>query len=183
MKWKCQLCGYVFEGETPPESCPGIVKHKSRFVESRDYIEVTNKRGETKKFPKTYPVKVETTTVQEKPRVITVQVEHTTADELRNQGSQTVSIPVTHLPMNDEVKPKHITIPVKHTDAFDGLKKGSEYISIPITPLQKDDEEEKPEYISIPVKPLVEEDTGVDYAAEYKKQTGRDIETGEYTTQ
>lgn len=26
-------------------------------------------------------------------------------------------------------------------------------------------------------------DPGVDYAAEYKKQTGRDLETGEYVTQ
>ena len=29
----------------------------------------------------------------------------------------------------------------------------------------------------------VDEDPGVDYAAEYKKQTGRDLETGEYVTQ
>lgn len=28
-----------------------------------------------------------------------------------------------------------------------------------------------------------DEDQGVDYAAEYKKQTGRDLETGEYVTQ
>ena len=27
------------------------------------------------------------------------------------------------------------------------------------------------------------EDPGVDYAAEYKKQTGKDLETGEYVTQ
>ena len=27
------------------------------------------------------------------------------------------------------------------------------------------------------------EDSGVDYAAEYLKQTGRDFETGEYVTQ
>lgn len=27
------------------------------------------------------------------------------------------------------------------------------------------------------------EDNGVDYAAEYKKQTGKDLETGEYVTQ
>ena len=30
---------------------------------------------------------------------------------------------------------------------------------------------------------LDNEDPGVDYAAEYKKQTGRDLETGEYVTQ
>lgn len=28
-----------------------------------------------------------------------------------------------------------------------------------------------------------QEDPGVDYAAEYKKQTGKDLETGEYVTQ
>ena len=27
------------------------------------------------------------------------------------------------------------------------------------------------------------EDPGVDYASEYKKQTGKDLETGEYVTQ
>lgn len=30
---------------------------------------------------------------------------------------------------------------------------------------------------------LGDEDPGVNYAAEYKKQTGRDLETGEYVTQ
>ncbi len=28
-----------------------------------------------------------------------------------------------------------------------------------------------------------DEDPGVDYAAEYKKQTGRDLETGQFVTQ
>lgn len=28
-----------------------------------------------------------------------------------------------------------------------------------------------------------QEDPGVDYAAEYRKQTGKDLETGEYVTQ
>ena len=28
-----------------------------------------------------------------------------------------------------------------------------------------------------------DEEPGVDYATEYKKQTGRDLETGEYVTQ
>ena len=30
---------------------------------------------------------------------------------------------------------------------------------------------------------LDDEDPGVEYAAEYRKQTGRDLETGEYVTQ
>ena len=28
-----------------------------------------------------------------------------------------------------------------------------------------------------------EEDPGIDYAAEYRKQTGKDLQTGEYVTQ
>ncbi len=28
-----------------------------------------------------------------------------------------------------------------------------------------------------------QDDSGVDYAAEYRKQTGKDLETGEYVTQ
>ena len=28
-----------------------------------------------------------------------------------------------------------------------------------------------------------DDDSGVDYASEYKKQTGKDLETGEYVTQ
>ena len=30
---------------------------------------------------------------------------------------------------------------------------------------------------------MEQEDSGVDYAAEYRKQTGKDLETGEYVTQ
>ncbi len=30
---------------------------------------------------------------------------------------------------------------------------------------------------------LEQEDSGVDYADEYRKQTGKDLETGEYVTQ
>lgn len=32
-------------------------------------------------------------------------------------------------------------------------------------------------------KQAEEQDPGVDYASEYRKQTGKDLETGEYTTQ
>ena len=30
---------------------------------------------------------------------------------------------------------------------------------------------------------IAEEDSGINYAEEYRKQTGKDLETGEYTTQ
>lgn len=32
-KWKCTVCGYVHEGEEPPEECPVCHADKSKFVE------------------------------------------------------------------------------------------------------------------------------------------------------
>ncbi|WP_455391650.1 rubredoxin-like domain-containing protein [[Eubacterium] cellulosolvens] len=35
MKWKCIVCGYIYEGETPPDRCPkcGAPKEKFRKIE------------------------------------------------------------------------------------------------------------------------------------------------------
>ncbi len=47
--------------------------------------------------------------------------------------------------------------------------------------------EEKERLLKLAIEKLPqddpEEDPGVDYTAEYKKQTGRDLETGKYVTQ
>ena len=32
-KWVCQVCGYVFEGENPPEKCPQCGVPASKFTE------------------------------------------------------------------------------------------------------------------------------------------------------
>ena len=32
MKWVCQVCGYVFEGEQPPEKCPQCKAPASKFT-------------------------------------------------------------------------------------------------------------------------------------------------------
>ena len=32
MKWVCQVCGYVFEGEQPPEKCPVCKAPASKFT-------------------------------------------------------------------------------------------------------------------------------------------------------
>ena len=32
-KWVCSVCGYVYEGETPPEACPQCTAPASKFVE------------------------------------------------------------------------------------------------------------------------------------------------------
>lgn len=32
-KWRCKVCGYIYEGETPPESCPLCHASKEKFVE------------------------------------------------------------------------------------------------------------------------------------------------------
>lgn len=31
-KWKCTVCGYIYEGDTPPETCPVCKQPKERFV-------------------------------------------------------------------------------------------------------------------------------------------------------
>ena len=35
-KWVCSVCGYVFEGENPPEACPTCKAPASKFVEKKD---------------------------------------------------------------------------------------------------------------------------------------------------
>ena len=32
MKWKCEVCGYVHEGDSPPEFCPNCGAPKDKFV-------------------------------------------------------------------------------------------------------------------------------------------------------
>ncbi len=41
-KWKCIVCGYIHEGEEPPEKCPVCGADKSKFIELPD-------EGESKK--------------------------------------------------------------------------------------------------------------------------------------
>lgn len=31
-KWKCTVCGYIYEGDTPPETCPVCKQSKEKFV-------------------------------------------------------------------------------------------------------------------------------------------------------
>ncbi len=35
-KWVCSVCGYVYEGETPPEQCPVCKAPASKFKEQTD---------------------------------------------------------------------------------------------------------------------------------------------------
>ena len=32
MKWVCQVCGFVWEGEQPPEKCPQCKAPASKFT-------------------------------------------------------------------------------------------------------------------------------------------------------
>ena len=34
-KWVCQVCGYVHEGDTPPEACPQCKAPASKFTEQK----------------------------------------------------------------------------------------------------------------------------------------------------
>lgn len=31
-KWRCTVCGYIHEGDTPPEKCPRCGAPKEKFV-------------------------------------------------------------------------------------------------------------------------------------------------------
>ena len=35
-KWVCSVCGYVWEGETPPEACPVCKAPASKFSEKKE---------------------------------------------------------------------------------------------------------------------------------------------------
>lgn len=37
-KWVCSICGYVHEGDTPPESCPQCKAPASKFIEQKDEL-------------------------------------------------------------------------------------------------------------------------------------------------
>lgn len=36
MKWRCEVCGYIHEGDTPPETCPVCGVDSSNFVKVED---------------------------------------------------------------------------------------------------------------------------------------------------
>ena len=37
-KWVCSVCGYVYEGENPPEQCPVCKAPASKFVEQGEEL-------------------------------------------------------------------------------------------------------------------------------------------------
>ncbi len=54
-KWECTVCGYIHEGEEPPEICPVCGADRSKFVEI-----VTEEKAEKKTTAKIDPIKPET---------------------------------------------------------------------------------------------------------------------------
>lgn len=78
-KWKCMICGRTFEGDTPPDSCPGIPKHQSRFKEIKDLV-LTNRHGETRVFPRIHIPKDQIKTVVKEPGYLELQVETITKE-------------------------------------------------------------------------------------------------------
>lgn len=56
-KWKCTVCGYIHEGEEPPEKCPVCGADRSKFVEI-----VTEENADEEKTAKIDPIELETET-------------------------------------------------------------------------------------------------------------------------
>lgn len=38
-KWVCTVCGYIYEGEEPPEKCPVCGVNSDKFVEKKDKLD------------------------------------------------------------------------------------------------------------------------------------------------
>lgn len=55
--WECTVCGYIHEGEEPPEICPVCGADRSKFVEI-----VTEEKAEEKTTAKIDPIELETET-------------------------------------------------------------------------------------------------------------------------
>ena len=53
-KWKCTVCGYIHEGDEPPEKCPVCGADRSKFVEF-DPAEVPEKKSDPKERKETGP--------------------------------------------------------------------------------------------------------------------------------
>ncbi len=43
-EWKCENCGYMLNGEKPPEQCPSC-KKKCEFIDISCYIPQCGKQG------------------------------------------------------------------------------------------------------------------------------------------
>mgnify|MGYP003604006163 CR=1 FL=1 len=41
-KWECTICGYIHEGDEPPDECPLCGADKSQFVEVKEEAKVSN---------------------------------------------------------------------------------------------------------------------------------------------
>lgn len=44
MKWRCEVCGYIHEGDTPPETCPVCGVDSSNFVKVEDGEQKANEQ-------------------------------------------------------------------------------------------------------------------------------------------
>lgn len=40
--WKCTVCGYIHDGETPPEKCPICNVGPEKFMQIANYKKKTN---------------------------------------------------------------------------------------------------------------------------------------------
>lgn len=46
-RWRCTVCGYIHEGENPPDKCPNCAAPKEKFVEApKDFDELHMNHGQ-----------------------------------------------------------------------------------------------------------------------------------------
>lgn len=54
-KWQCTVCGYIHEGEEPPEKCPVCGADRDRFVEFKDSDEIGDKQLQQESIDSLFP--------------------------------------------------------------------------------------------------------------------------------
>jgi NAD(P)H-nitrite reductase large subunit/rubredoxin len=49
-KWRCKICGYIHEGDSPPKTCPVCAATAEEFVEMEDIFRPSKGKEDSKKF-------------------------------------------------------------------------------------------------------------------------------------
>lgn len=65
-KWRCTVCGYIHEGDEPPEKCPVCGADKSKFVPMEEGVDDDKKTGEMNKTDRpSAPVEADTPEIRD----------------------------------------------------------------------------------------------------------------------
>lgn len=117
-KWKCMLCGYVHEGETPPEECPLCGASSDQFEELVEEEAAESVDVDESQTDGDAEEKVEEKEV-EKPKADNGPVKNgdvlfaATFTKARNLLKNVLSAELTARPLKKSLKKKRLRLPKK----------------------------------------------------------------------